>query len=399
MPLSDLDGSLRQRFEAAVHAVQNSTSNSQTSNNTRLQFYALYKQATTGPCTGPRPAAYQIVERTKYDAWKKLGNMTSKEAAEAYVQVAEPVVQMAAKSAPTLTVPASADQDSSSKTSSPSGGDSGVMESKSVFSKDAFSDKVVFITGGATGICYGITRVFLAHGAKCVIASRSEENLKKACATLAAEVPGSAARIAYRVMDVREKDTIETCVKGIVQSYGRIDVLINGAAGNFLVPASKISPRAFRTVLEIDTVGTFLVSQAVFNHAFEKQKSGAILNISMTLHYTGMPMQVHAGAAKSAIDAMTRHLAVEWGKLANVRVNSVAPGAIQDTEGFKRLLPGNVRSELQRLTPLGRFGSTNDVAHACMFLCSDAATFVTGTTLVVDGGAWFTTGGISMSYL
>eukprot|EP00762_Andalucia_godoyi_P000728 ANDGO_05380.mRNA.1 Peroxisomal 2 len=268
-----------------------------------------------------------------------------------------------------------------------------------VFSPTALSGKVCIITGGASGICLGITKCFLEHGATCVIMSRTEDKLQSATKLLASQVPNSSSRISYQVCDVREQEQIEKAVSAVVSAHGRINILVNGAAGNFLVPAHKISARAFRTVMEIDTVGTFLMSQSVMNKAFIKQKSGVILNISMNLHYTGMPMQAHAGAAKSAIDGLTKHLAVEWGKLANVRVNSVAPGAIASTEGFKRLLPDKMSEDLQKMTPLTRFGCNEDIALASLYLCSDAAAFVSGSTLVVDGGAWMTQGGISLSYL
>ena len=138
-------------------------------------------------------------------------------------------------------------------------------------------------------------------------------------------------------------------------------------------------------MVDIDLKGTFNVSRAAF--AELKKNTGQILNISATLHYLGTPMQLHVSAAKAGVDALTRNLAVEWGRY-GIRVNAIAPGPIGDTEGMKRLVPEPVKEKLRKRIPLGRFGEIADIEKAAVFLCSDAASFINGAVLVVDGGHW-----------
>ncbi|MCA1600784.1 MAG: SDR family oxidoreductase, partial [Acidobacteria bacterium] len=145
------------------------------------------------------------------------------------------------------------------------------------------------------------------------------------------------------------------------------------------------SPNGFGTVVDIDLKGTFNVCRAAF--AELKKNRGQILNISATLHYLGTPMQLHVSAAKAGVDALTRNLAVEWGRY-GIRVNAIAPGPIGDTEGMKRLVPEPIKEKLRQKIPLGRFGEIADIEKAAVFLCSDAAAYINGTVLVVDGGHW-----------
>ena len=164
-----------------------------------------------------------------------------------------------------------------------------------------------------------------------------------------------------------------------------IPVVVNGAAGNFLCPAEELSPNGFGAVVDIDLKGTFNVCRASF--AELKKGGGSILNISATLHYLGTPMQLHVSAAKAGVDALTRNLAVEWGRY-GIRTNAVAPGPIEDTEGMKRLLPPALKDKLKTRIPLARFGRVADIERASVFLCSDAAGFINGAVIAVDGGQW-----------
>lgn len=258
----------------------------------------------------------------------------------------------------------------------------------SVFRNDCLAGKVALITGGGSGICKGIAAHFLAHGAKVFITSRSEEKLAASAADLAEATGGE---VAYAPCDVRESSTVEAVVAQCIQHFGGLDILVNGAAGNFLAPAAALSYNAFKTVMDIDTLGTFNMSKAAFTGAM-RERGGVIINISATLHYVGVPMQVHAGCAKAANDAMTRHLAVEWGP-AGIRVNAIAPGPVSDTEGVKRLLGAGLQGKMEQLIPLGRFAAIEEIGDAAVFLAGDAAKFITGEVLVVDGGAWMTTSG------
>ena len=250
-----------------------------------------------------------------------------------------------------------------------------------IFADDILRDKVAFITGGGTGITGGIARAFAEHGAKLAITSRKEENLiaKK---QFIEENGGECLAV---TADVRDYPTIENAVAKTVDQYGKIDIIVNGAAGNFLCAAEQLSTNGFGTVLDIDTKGTFNVCRAAFEQL--KRSKGQILNISATLHYLATPMQIHVSAAKAGVDAITRNLSVEWGRY-GIRVNGIAPGPIEDTEGMQRLVPAEVREKIARKIPLGRFGRISDIENAALFLCSDAASYINGVTLVVDGGHW-----------
>ena len=180
-------------------------------------------------------------------------------------------------------------------------------------------------------------------------------------------------------------EEVEKAVAAAVEKFGKLDIVVNGAAGNFLCAAEELSPNGFGTVVDIDLKGTFNVCRAAFAHF--KSARGQILNISATLHYTGTPLQIHVSAAKAGVDALTRQLAVEWGRY-GIRSNAIAPGPIEDTEGMSRLVPEPVKEKLRRAIPLGRFGRIHDIEQAALFLCSDAASYINGAILVVDGGQW-----------
>lgn len=255
-----------------------------------------------------------------------------------------------------------------------------------IYSPDLLSGQVAFITGGGSGIGFRTAEVLMRHGCDTVIASRNLEKLSEAAKKLSS---GTNRRCLPLAMDVRQPETISTAVDETLKEFGRIDILINNAAGNFLCPATSLSFNAFKTVMEIDTMGTFNTSKVVYDKWF-KDHGGSIVNISATLGYRGQALQVHAGSAKAANDAMTRHLAVEWGP-SGVRVNTVAPGPISGTEGYRRL--GGTHAEAAgafHSIPLQRPGNKTEMAHAVLFLASRAASYVTGAILVADGGAWLT---------
>lgn len=250
-----------------------------------------------------------------------------------------------------------------------------------VFAESILQGKVAFLTGGGTGITGGVARAFAEHGAGIAIASRKKENLI-AMKQFIEENGGECFAVAA---DVRDYAAVENAVTKTVEHFGRIDIVVNGAAGNFLAAANELSSNGFSTVVDIDTKGTFNVCRAAFEEL--KRSQGQILNISATLHYLATPMQVHVSAAKAGVDAITRNLSAEWGRH-GIRVNGIAPGPIEDTEGMKRLLPDALKEKLTKKIPLGRFGKIADIENAALFLCSDAASYINGVTLVVDGGSW-----------
>jgi len=250
-----------------------------------------------------------------------------------------------------------------------------------VFAEDILQGKVAFVTGGGTGITGGIARAFAAHGARLAITSRKEDNLIP-MKQFIEENGGECFAVAS---DVRDFDAVQNAITKTVEHYGKIDIVVNGAAGNFLCDADQLSPNGFGTVVDIDTKGTFNVCRAAFEEL--KKSNGQILNISATLHYLATPMQIHVSAAKAGVDAITRNLSAEWGRH-GIRVNGVAPGPIEETEGMKRLLIPELQDKIKRKIPLGRFGKIADIENAALFLASDAASYINGVTLVVDGGSW-----------
>ena len=251
--------------------------------------------------------------------------------------------------------------------------------STKIFADNILSDQVAFVTGGGTGITGGVARALAEAGAGVALVSRKLEHLQPAADAINAN-GGKAIPV---VADVRNPEDVEKAISATVESFGKIDVVVNGAAGNFLCAAEELSPNGFGTVVDIDLKGTFNVCRAAF--AELKKNGGQILNISATLHYLGTPMQLHVSAAKAGVDALTRNLAVEWGRY-GIRVNAIAPGPIGDTEGMKRLVPEPIKEKLRQRIPLGRFGEIADIERAAIFLCSEAAGYINGTVMVVDGG-------------
>src|SRR5689334_22535980 len=235
--------------------------------------------------------------------------------------------------------------------------------SESIFADGVLKDHVAFVTGGGTGITGGVARAFAEAGAAVALVSRNMDHLSPA----AEAISRNGGRAIAVAADVRQPESIETAIAATVEQFGKIDIVVNGAAGNFLCKAEELSPNGFGTVVDIDLKGTFNVCRAAF--AQLKEHRGQILNISATLHYLGTPMQLHVSAAKAGVDALTRNLAVEWGRY-GIRVNGIAPGPIEDTEGMKRLVPEPVKERLVKVIPLGRFGRIADIEKAAVFICS-----------------------------
>src|ERR1043165_803336 len=255
---------------------------------------------------------------------------------------------------------------------------------ENIFNEGILKGRVAFITGGGTGITGGVARALAEAGAAVALVSRNMDHLIPAAQAIN-ENGGKAIAIAA---DVRQPEEVEQAVAQTVEQLGKIDIVVNGAAGNFLCAAEELSPNGFGTVVDIDLKGTFNVGRAAF--AQLKEHRGQVLNISATLHYLGTPLQLHVSAAKAGIDGLTPNLAVQWGRY-GLRVHGVAPGPMQDAEGMQRLVPEPVKQALRKRIPLGRFGRIADIESAALFICSDAASYINGTILVVDGGQWLST--------
>lgn len=251
----------------------------------------------------------------------------------------------------------------------------------SSFRADILAGQVALVTGGGSGIGAGIARGLAAHGARVAICGRTQARLDEAAAT----ITGAGGECLAVAADVRRPEALAGVIAAIEARWGRLDVLVNSAAGNFLAPAATLSPNGFGTVVDIDLKGTFNACKAAFS--LLEKRGGAIINISATLGYAGTPLQVHAASAKAGIDALTRTLAVEWGPI-GIRVNGIAPGPIDGTEGMTRLAPGEARAKMIARIPLRRFGAVEEIAEAAVFLASPASAYTTGAVLVVDGGQW-----------
>ena len=248
-----------------------------------------------------------------------------------------------------------------------------------------FSGKRVFVFGGTSGINLGIARCFASTGADVSVASRSQEKVDAAVAELSAL--GSTS-LGY-ALDVRNVDDVRDALVQHAKDAGDIDILVSGAAGNFPAFANDMSANGFKAVVDIDLLGSFHVLKSAYEHL---TKPGAsVINISAPQAFVAMPMQSHVCAAKAGVDMLTRTLALEWGP-AGIRVNSIAPGPIANTEGMRRLAPNKkIAEQYLRSVPLQRFGTTDEIGKAAMFLSSDAAQYVSGVVLPVDG-AWSVAG-------
>jgi NAD(P)-dependent dehydrogenase (short-subunit alcohol dehydrogenase family) len=244
-----------------------------------------------------------------------------------------------------------------------------------------FKNKSVFVAGGSSGINLGIAAAFAKAGAKVAIVSRNVERVAGAVAHLRSfgnQVEGYNA-------DVRDSQAIAEVLKQASEAIGLFDVLVSGAAGNFVAPALGMSANGFKAVVDIDLNGTFHVLRA--GHEFLRRPGACVLNISAPQAYNPTRFQAHVCAAKAGVDMLTKVLAMEWGA-DGVRVNSIVPGPIGETEGVRRLAPTpEALRRMEQSVPLQRMGTITDIANMALFLASEHATFVTGAIIAVDGGS------------
>jgi NAD(P)-dependent dehydrogenase (short-subunit alcohol dehydrogenase family) len=248
-------------------------------------------------------------------------------------------------------------------------------------------DKVVLVTGGGTGIGRGIALGMADYGAHLVLASRRVEHLR----TVAHEAQAQGVQALPVRTDVREPAQVQALIQVALDTFGRIDVLVNNAAGSFLAAARKLTHKGWHTVVDTTLNGTFYCSQAVGERMIA-QGGGKIINITATLHFKGSPGLVAPSAAKAGVEALTKTLALEWAKF-NILVNAIAPGPVY-TPGSDSNLWSNTtfHDMVKRGVPLGRFGTAEDIANMAIFLASPAGDYITGATMVVDGGEWLKKG-------
>lgn len=252
-----------------------------------------------------------------------------------------------------------------------------------------YSGKSVFVAGGTSGINLGVALRFAEAGAKVGVLSRSQSKVDEAVQTL----KGHGTQAVGYAADVRDPAAVEQALREAHEALGDFDVLVSGAAGNFPAPALGISPNGFKTVVEIDLLGTFHVLRAAY--PLMRKPGGSIINISAPQAWIPMELQMHVCAAKSGVDMITRVAAMEWGPV-GLRVNSISPGPIENTEGMRRLAPTpEAVSAILKTVPLGSLGTTTDIADSCLWLGSPYARYVSGCVIPVDGG--WSIAGVSIS--
>lgn len=262
----------------------------------------------------------------------------------------------------------------------------------SVSAKD-FAGKVVVITGGGTGLGKAMALEMAGRGAKLVLASRNTEHLTAA----AAEIEAIGAEVLTVQLDVRNPEQVEKMVEQTVARFGKIDVLVNNAAGNFLVPAEKLSANGWNAVIGIVLNGTWNCTSAV-GKVMLAQGHGTVLNIVANYAWSGQPGVVHSAAAKAGVLSMTRTLAVEWGRK-GIRLNAFAPGPMVTSGASANLQYDTAEAQelIRRRIPLGRLTSAEEMARYAAFLCSDQAQYINGDVLTADGGQWLPRGFLDLT--
>ncbi|KAJ5651062.1 uncharacterized protein N7484_004785 [Penicillium longicatenatum] len=269
-----------------------------------------------------------------------------------------------------------------------------------------FANKVVFCTGGAGTICSAQVKALVHLGANACIIGRNVEKTESAAKEMATLRPGAKV-IGIGAVDVRKFDSLKDAVARCVKELGGIDFVIAGAAGNFLASIEQLSVNAFKSVMDIDVLGSYNTLKATLPYLIESGKKhrvdselnpcplgtgGRIIFVSATLHYRGMPFQAHVSVAKAGIDSLSNSVAIEYGPR-GMTSNIIAPGPIESTDGLERLLPSDAKAAYIKSQPLGRVGHVRDIADATVYLFSDAGNYVSGQTLVVDGANWRVSGG------
>lgn len=253
-----------------------------------------------------------------------------------------------------------------------------------MFTAETLAGRVAVVTGGGTGIGLSIATRLGALGARIVIGSRDSHHLETGAGAL---LQAGLDPLTVQV-DVRNPEQVDELVERTVRHFGRIDILVNNAAGNFICRSEDLSPNGWNAVVGIVLNGTFYCSRAVGRHMIARGRGGSIVSVLANYVWTGSPGTAHSAAAKAGVMSLTRTLAVEWARH-GIRVNAVAPGPIESAGAAQQLwsTPDAVRRIAERV-PLKRFGRPGEIADAVAFLVSDHATYITGEVLTVDGGAW-----------
>ena len=260
------------------------------------------------------------------------------------------------------------------------------MYNQPMLREDALKGKTIVVTGGGTGLGKAMGTYFLKLGANLVITSRKLEVLEKTAAEMAAETGGQVLAVQC---DVRDYEQVEQVLAKTLEKFGQVDGLLNNAAGNFISPTERLSANAFSTIIDIVLKGTVNCTLAFGKHWIKAKQPASILNIVTTYAFTGSAYVVPSACAKGGVLAMTRSLAVEWGKY-GIRTNAIAPGPFPTKGAWDRLLPGDLAEKFnfKNRVPLKRVGENQELANLAAFLISDFAGYINGEVITIDGGEW-----------
>ena len=258
---------------------------------------------------------------------------------------------------------------------------------KPMLRENALKGEVIIVTGGGSGLGKAMTTYFLELGASVVISSRNMDKLLTTAKELEEKTGGTVLPVAC---DVRHYDQVEAMLAAALEKFGKVDALVNNAAGNFISPTERLSANAFDTIIDIVLKGSKNCTLALGKHWIDvKQKRSTVLNIVTTYAWTGSAYVVPSATAKAGVLAMTRSLAVEWAKY-GIRTNAIAPGPFPTKGAWDRLLPGELKEEfdMKKKIPVGRLGEHQELANLAAYLISDFSAFVNGEVITIDGGEW-----------
>ena len=261
------------------------------------------------------------------------------------------------------------------------------MYQKPMLKEDSLKDQVIVVTGGGSGLGKSMTTYFLELGAHVVITSRNIEKLEKVKIELEEKTGGKVLPVQC---DVRNYAEVEAVLEATLKEFGKVDGLLNNAAGNFISPTERLSANAFDTIIDIVLKGSKNCTLAFGKHWIDtKQEKATILNIVTTYAWTGSAYVVPSATAKAGVLAMTRSLAVEWAKY-GIRSNAIAPGPFPTKGAWDRLLPGDLRDkfDMKKKVPVGRVGVHQELANLAAYLMSDFSAYINGEVITIDGGEW-----------